>query len=60
MSLQNQARIQFKVLVQVLFKNLDTKLFDGVIQIAKEEAFEYAVRVVREGRNFPRSIIRCF
>ena len=29
-------------------KNLDTKLLDGVIQVAKEEAFEYAVRAARE------------
>jgi cysteine synthase A len=28
--------------------NLDTKLLDGVIQITKEEAFEYAVRAPRE------------
>ncbi|HMV45465.1 MAG TPA: cysteine synthase A [Leptospiraceae bacterium] len=29
-------------------KNLDTKLLDGVIQITKEEAFEYAVRSAKE------------
>ncbi len=29
-------------------KNLDTKLLDGVIQVAKEEAFEYAVRAAKE------------
>ena len=29
-------------------KNLDTKLLDGVIQISKEEAFEYAVRAAKE------------
>jgi len=29
-------------------KNLDTKLLDGVIQVSKEEAFEYAVRAARE------------
>ena len=29
-------------------KNLDTKLLDGVIQISKEEAFEYAIRSAKE------------
>jgi len=29
-------------------KNLDAKLLDGVIQITKEEAFEYAVRAAKE------------
>jgi cysteine synthase A len=29
-------------------KNLDAKLLDGVIQISKEEAFEYAVRAAKE------------
>ncbi|MBK8399130.1 MAG: cysteine synthase A [Leptospiraceae bacterium] len=29
-------------------KNLDTKLLDGVIQISKDEAFEYAVRAAKE------------
>lgn len=29
-------------------KNLDTKLLDGVIQITKEEAFDYAVRSAKE------------
>ncbi len=29
-------------------KNLDTKVLDGVVQIAKEEAFEYAQRCARE------------
>lgn len=29
-------------------KNLDTKLLDGVIQVTKEEAFEYTIRAAKE------------
>lgn len=32
--------------------NLDTKILDGVIQITKEEAFEYAVRATKEEALF--------
>jgi cysteine synthase A len=32
--------------------NLDTKVLDGVIQITKEEAFEYAVRAAKEEALF--------
>lgn len=32
--------------------NLDTKLLDGVIQVSKEEAFEYAIRASKEEALF--------
>ena len=32
--------------------NLDTKILDGVIQITKEEAFEYAIRATKEEALF--------